>query len=166
MELKFTDKLLICVLRTFNSMLNDNDYKISSIVYNERDGDSIIYEGYNKRSRNFKIEICYGLGYLNIIISKPKNIIESLKEFLIILSSVMGITHFRKKIISHNLGFKSFDVKDAKLLFNIIDKEDHLNELNYEDITLKNKNFIQEFLIPIIKGEMWIDKLINTKTYK
>jgi len=70
-------------------MLNDNDYKISSIVYNERDGDSIIYEGYNKRNRHFKIEICYGLGYLNIIISKPKNIIESLKEFLIILFSVM-----------------------------------------------------------------------------
>jgi len=38
--------------------------------------------------------------------------------------------------------------------------------LNYEDIILKNKNFIQEFLNPIIKGDMWIDKLINTKKYR
>lgn len=161
MELKFTEKLLICILKNFNQMFYDYDYKISSLAYNDRDGDIITYEGHGKRNRHFKIEIWYGLGNLHIIISKPKNIIETLKDFLILLLSVLGIKYFKKKIKPNSLGIKSFDIKEAKRLFNIEDKDSTLNELIYEDVVLENKNFIEQYLSPVIKGEMWIDELIN-----
>ena len=158
-ELKFTEKLLICILKNFNQMFYD--YKISSLAYNDRDGDIITYEGHGKRNRHFKIEIWYGLGNLHIIISKPKNIIETLKDFLILLLSVLGIKYFKKKIKPNSLGIKSFDIKEAKRLLNIEDKTSILNELTYEDVIFADKNFIEQYLSSVLKGEMWIDELIN-----
>lgn len=161
MEFKYNEKVLVSILRHFDNFLHQNNYASPAVVYNDRDGDSVSYTGYGSRNKNYRIDIHYGFGVLNIFISKPKNILPLSKEIGTILLGAIGIPYFREKIKLGEGGRDSFNLMDViERLQGEVYLENHLTEFNYETIIQLHKDFIQKHLMLIIRGEKWIDELI------
>ena len=65
----------------------------------------------------------------------------------------------RKKMFTFNLQSIRFSIRDTYSIFNC----DYLNNVeSYKEIE-ENVDFIQQHLMPVIRGEMWIDELIKKK---
>lgn len=166
MELDWNEKLLIVALRNFDDMFYHNAYMGPCVTYNDRDGDWITYKGYGKRNKNYEIKIFYCNRNFEIIISKPTNfLIIVLMIILIIISfGIILKGSYFNKIIKHFPQQRSFSVNEVfKSLQGDVFLEKELDDLNYAEVIQAYKNFIQTHLMPVIRGEMWIDELIKQK---
>jgi hypothetical protein len=67
----------------------------------------------------------------------------------------------RKKVITFNRKSVYFEVSELYEKFGNKELNSQINEENIDKLVKDNSSFIKKNLFPIIKGEMWIDELLN-----
>jgi hypothetical protein len=164
MIVDFSEKILITLLRHFDDLLYNNGYKEVKVYYNDIDGMLLSYLGAKKHNKDYKIEFFFSYGKLEISIGKPEKLTTFFIELLFLFMAIFGIPLFKKKI-KQNIGRVSFQITNIiELMENI--KIENITNNNYEEIIFYYQHFIQQHLIPVIRGEIWIDELLRNQKLK
>ena len=146
LKLDLEEQFLIFTLREFNSILRKESYLIKGIVINgiKDEGDSIYFESFLKHKFGFEIALRLSSLFskrIYITLSRPRG-------------KLLGLIGERE-LISLDSVVKEID--------DLSDLPDTITENNLLMTLQGYKGFIQHHLMPVIKGEMWIDELINQK---
>ena len=90
-----------------------------------------------------------------------KNFLLKRKVIIMLEEPLQFNVYFERKMkwFAFNQQSFRFSVKDTYSIFGC----EHLNHLEYYKIIKENAYFIQQNLMPVIKGEIWIDELIKKK---
>ena len=139
LKLDLEEQFLIFTLREFNSILRKESYLIKGIVINgiKDEGDSIYFESL-KHKVGFEIALRLSSLFskrIYITLSRPHR-------------KLLGLIGERELI--------SFD-SVVKKIDDLLDLPDTITENNLLMTLQGYKEFIQRHLMPVIKGEMWID---------
>jgi hypothetical protein len=140
-DLSYNESIFIEIQRIFHQFFRSNLYFLRQYSYNDRDGDSLTYEN-DKIKRQIFFE--WGFGFEISIIKK--SIFSSstkLNE-----NNVIRLTKIKNN-------FREY-----------IKLSDELQQGESFEILNNYYNFIKNELMPIIKGEMWIDELLKMNLNK
>ena len=144
MNLRFNEKFIVIGLRTFHKYLLIKKYLLNSISYNDRDGDVLIFR------------------------SGPRNVQEIHIYFYHKIDNGICL-----EININNSKWYSSKVQSIRIseIFKFFPEYENvdstLNENNMESKLLEFRSFIDQYMLPILKGEIWIDELLaKVKTEK
>ena len=137
MKLNLNEKIIIYILRKFDTFLSLNGFSIRAMSYMGPGEDYMIYE-----SRK-NIEIYFDSTYADNKICF-NIVIEKVSIFRQMWEKAFSLAEIIKEINN-----------DQEIETNISNEEE-LKKLM--DIYL---HYMKEYLMPVIKGEMWIDKLMK-----
>ncbi len=150
MEIKINDQFIIATLRHFQRPMIEFSYKLSSVVYNDRDGNYIEYIGMGVKNKNYRISISINnINEINILLIRPKKYIHMIRVIFFLFLAFVGLRRI-------NPGQVGVDSVELKSLQNFIPNK--LDEDNIEIVIKQSIDFIQQHLMSVIKGEVWIEE--------
>lgn len=146
LKLEFSEQFLVFTLREFNSFLIKEGYFIKDVVFNgiKDDGESIYYESHLNHKTGLEIALRHSSllsRRLYFTFSRPRK-------------KILGMIGERESI--------SVDIV-TKEIGNMPDTSEPVTENNLLITLQAYKKFIQQHLLPVIKGEIWMDELLKKK---
>jgi len=138
MELKINESFLIAGLRTFYTFLSINNFRIIELSYNDKNGDYVEFKPYDNKN----IGIVLSMGHSGISYTLDLSFFKTSRFFSLPKQAILI-----SDVIKQFPGYKDFKTE--------ITKENVLERME------QYRKFIERHLMPVVKGEKWIDDILK-----